>query len=712
MDLPCIEWQKRVQQKWNRLTPDQNQRFVSLLDIDEIFDFGLSQVSTEDTEFLSSISNRHPIRKDPEQATRCKEKGNASFKARDYTAASLLYSQGVCHASMSSEQLSLCYANRSAALFHLQLYKECLDNIDMALKHGYPGHLQHKLQSRRTQCLNHLPRQGAGVNDEGVFSGTGQAKLPDSRQHENRNGPVSCLSPRVSVCFSPEKGRHLVATEGIAAGEVIVTDCAYSCVLIPGMEGGGLFGTEEKICHLCLREGLSPLPCEGCCYARYCSEGCRRAAWEWHHRWECPIGAELRAAGVMSQLALRVGLKAGLEKVLKARGPTGDKDSSNQPVRDELCINNASSKTVPEKILPEEDSDGPSARYHGDCYLSIYHLQPHPGGHAPSLRYLWSITVATLCLQLSKTGPPTSWKRGGACENKELHGQVQEDKSGVRILELSLLGSVVLRHLLQLQCNAQAVSRLRDTGELSAVQSSQEEVLHCYGPHSSRMGLCERRRLLQEQYLFLCNCPACCREQGEGPAGGVGVATKGAHLLCGRCHGPVKQGSADGRGLCVCTRSSCGLRLSYSELDQKLQKVKVQLQQAVDLLETDKPDQSVRLLQKTASEAAVFLTETHPVQGQLADALARAYATMGEWQMAAAQLERSVVAICSQYGEDSIEVGRQLFKLAQLHFNGGCPGPSLSVIPRARRLLSLHSGPQCPEVQELQAMEDCLQGAL
>lgn len=43
---------------------------------------------------------------------------------------------------------------------------------------------------------------------------------------------------------------------------------------------------------------------------------------------------------------------------------------------------------------------------------------------------------------------------------------------------------------------------------------------------------------------------------------------------------------------------------------------------------------------------------------------------VGDWNNAASHLERSAVAIGSQYGEDSIELGQQLFKLAQLHFNG------------------------------------------
>lgn len=42
----------------------------------------------------------------------------------------------------------------------------------------------------------------------------------------------------------------------------------------------------------------------------------------------------------------------------------------------------------------------------------------------------------------------------------------------------------------------------------------------------------------------------------------------------------------------------------------------------------------------------------------------------GEWSLASSSLKRSIVAIQVQFGEDSIELGRQLFKLAQLHFNG------------------------------------------
>lgn len=41
-------------------------------------------------------------------------------------------------------------------------------------------------------------------------------------------------------------------------------------------------------------------------------------------------------------------------------------------------------------------------------------------------------------------------------------------------------------------------------------------------------------------------------------------------------------------------------------------------------------DEALRLLRQTQCQSGAMLTETHPLQGELADAMARADATMGE----------------------------------------------------------------------------------
>lgn len=41
-------------------------------------------------------------------------------------------------------------------------------------------------------------------------------------------------------------------------------------------------------------------------------------------------------------------------------------------------------------------------------------------------------------------------------------------------------------------------------------------------------------------------------------------------------------------------------------------------------------DEALRLLRRTQRQSGLILAETHPLQGELEDATARAYATMGE----------------------------------------------------------------------------------
>ncbi|XP_074529128.1 SET and MYND domain-containing protein 4 [Halichoeres trimaculatus] len=780
MDLPCMQWQDHVAQKWTGLDPGMKEHFLALIEIDDVFKCTLSLTTKDDLDILQSISAGHSVRKDTEQAAKWREKGNSSFKSRDYTSAALHYSQGICCASQSSEQLSLCYANRSAALYHLQHYQETLEDIDRALKNNYPSHLLHKLEERRTLCLKYLSLDQK-ANEDQHYPASENHKNPDRQTKASAEPQVSRICSQAALSFCSEKGRHLVAKERIAAGEVLLHDRAYSCVLIPGMEEvqptgrkqdtreGVLFGTEHRRCHRCLAVTLCPVPCDGCSYSRYCSTSCQRDAWEEHHCWECSLGADLMVMGVMSQLALRVTLKSGLQNIQMANEPMIDKSTKPEP----SCIN-------------QHDA---STSHYGNSYLSVFHLLHHLNHHSPSVRFLSAVTAATLYLKLSKIGtPPAPFSRPLEA-NRQPPNKMGDGENMTE--ELWMLGSAVLRHILQLRCNAQAVYTLQDTGTLkSTVQSSREiriataifptlsllnhsccpntslvfntgisadpseaelstdlgrreaeyrgsscgvtatiratgviatgqEILHCYGPHSCRMAVKARQHLLQEQYFFLCQCEACTLQQREEEEGskegrqqltGYKRSLHQAGLLCGKCKGPLNKSTEDGKKGFVCSLSSCGHHISSSEVSRRLQEIRIDLEKAVDLMERDIPDEALKLLKRTHCLSELVLAETHPLHGELEDATARAYATMGDWSRAAFHLEQSATAISSQYGEDSIEVGRQLFKLTQLHFNGGARGPALSIIPKVRRLLCLHCGPQCYELQELQVMEDCLRG--
>lgn len=263
--------------------------------------------------------------------------------------------------------------------------------------------------------------------------------------------------------FSPEEGRHLVAVERISAGQVILEERAYSCVLIPSMKRGepgaetGPFGTEHRRCHRCLTETLCAVPCEGCSYSRYCSAGCKNDAWEEHHRWECPLHADLTGMGVMAQLALRVALKAGLENVRVAQ----------ETVRDH---NTKSERRFSIRESERCQTPHPAGLISSDSYLNVFHLLHHLDCQSPGVRFLCAVTIAALYRKLCSTGPPpASWDfRAPAGATGRLPGGADvEDRTTEWSSELWLLGSTALRHMLQLRCNAQAILALQDTGNAS-----------------------------------------------------------------------------------------------------------------------------------------------------------------------------------------------------------------------------------------------------
>ncbi|XP_063058649.1 SET and MYND domain-containing protein 4 [Engraulis encrasicolus] len=846
MDLPCPDWIKHAEQIWSRLYPDQKKTFSTQLDIDEMFDFGQSHTTPDDVRIMSDIGRTTPVQKCAQSALTLRERGNGSFKKKDYTSAVLHYTQGVCHAPGDSEQLALCYANRSAALFHLRRYQECLEDISRALEHGYPSHLQPKLLSRRAQCQACLPSHQPG--QDGASTTLHSPTLtPTSTPSSNSRPQTQGSQPHassplmgLSLRFSPEKGRHLVVVEGRRAGEVLLEDQAFSCVLIPGegLRGGqeqgddrgvgmGLrkgaggakketFGTEERCCHRCLRPSLCLVPCPGCSYTRYCHRPCQQQAWKEHHRWECPLGAELRAAGVLAQLALRVALKAGLQRVQRARDTQQQRETrrqSDQEVleesKDDIGRGNTSGPHTQEVCGNGKDSIGkgntcgtdtttsplacvqagsstlpaheptmtydPSMGCHGDMYQRVYSLLPHVEGHPASLRFLYAVTMATLFQALRQAGPPPPSWGGGDCNMSDgcsVQSAGEDGACDAWRPELSMLGATALRHLLQLRANAQAIitERVADNSSDAAVQASQEvrlgtaifptlsllnhacrpntslafdpccrgnssegtsphlvsspdssvtgvsvtvrasrdlrdgeELLHCYGPHCSRMEVQERQRLLLDQYMFTCQCEACLQDL-QSPAEGLSAKS---HYKCPKC-AKALQAKA---GMYVCVHKGCSGQVSREQLEGILRTLKALLDQALELLDMDQPDEALPFLHEAMNKARRHLLDTHRLHGQLSDASARAYASMGMWSEAASHLRVSVESVRGQFGEDSVELGQQLFKLTQLHFNGGQAGPALCVLAEARRVLSLHRHTHSEELQELQAMEDCLRGS-
>ncbi|XP_066119160.1 SET and MYND domain-containing protein 4 isoform X3 [Saccopteryx bilineata] len=760
MDLPVDEWKSYILQKWS-LLPESIQ--VTICTAETLSDI-----------FLHSSSL-------------LQEEGNKKFQEKDYMGATLLYSKGISHSRPNSEDISLCYANRSAALFHLGQYETCLKDILRAQMHGYPERLQPKMMLRKAECLVTLGRlqeasqvisdlernvavkqtlaasqfqiqQGTlcrlkmKVQEKENLTESSPAVLTNAFEEMNlreENEQISSASSSVGLCTDPLKGRCLIATKDILPGELLVKEDAFVSVLNPGEMPPLHYGLDSKwdtrvangdlYCHQCLKHTLATVPCDRCSYAKYCSLECMQQAWEHYHSIECSLGGLLLALGVFCHIALRSTLLARFEDAGQVIRKLCDEVSNKDialPESENLVQTfsydlggeiEKNGKTV-ETPIPGCDING----IYKNNYNAVFNLLPHTKNHSPEHKFLCALSVSALCRQLEAAHLQTSLKSS------------QPEAAAVPAMcqELHIWGVAMLRHMLQLQCNAQAITAIQQTGSkenmvtdsrqvrlatgifpvvsllnhscspntsvsfvstVATIRASQpigkgQEILHCYGPHESRMSVAERQQKLRSQYFFDCSCLACQTEKRVRAAGPRWEA-----FCCNSCRELMQ-----GDDVLSCGNASCAEAVSRDRLVSRLQDLQKQIAMAQKLLGNGKLERAVQLLLGCQRDATSFLSAEHRVVGEIEDSLAQAYAALGDWQKSATHLQKSLRVVEVRHGPSSVEMGHELFKLAQIFFNGFAIPEALSTIQKAEKLLLMHCGPRNDEIQELQEMKSCL----
>ncbi|KAM6463189.1 SET and MYND domain-containing protein 4 isoform 2-T2 [Liasis olivaceus] len=612
MALPAEEWRARVRRRWASLPAPRRAELSRPRPLREAFLLAAALLRSEDEECLRRLARRLAVQKDPRLAGACKQEGNRRFRAGEHRAAAALYSRALSHTEAGSPEMAICYANRSAALFHLGQFEICLEDIGRAQQVGScPEKLLPKILLRKAECLLSLGRlqeaaetlhcveermsadqrpeaarrrlllgqldqlRARACKESGALdhlpAAPGQVQLGPEPWEESSS--VSGASVSVSLNFSTRKGRHLVAAEDIPAGKLLVREEAFVSVLCPGesllLEGSaqtlqdGQLANTDLHCHHCLHPLLASVPCQGCSYSKYCSPACAQLAWRSYHGRECALGGLLLALGVFCHVAFRAVLVAGFAevKVLVAESQ-GDGAAGSAA---------AAAAEKGSCHIPGCEANG---RYSGS-YRAVFSLLPHVDQHSPSLRFLCSLSVAALCKELGDAGLET-WISGEAVKGER---QAAEEASA----GLQVLGEAMLRHLLQLQCNAQAVTALHPSGPEDGLVASSgqvrlatglfptlsllnhscdpntsvvftgstaevralrpipegQELLHCYGPHRCRMGAAERRRRLLAQYFFECQCQACLEELQPGPPSEASAPSVSL-FCCPACQMPVQ----------------------------------------------------------------------------------------------------------------------------------------------------------------------------
>lgn len=290
-----------------------------------------------------------------------------------------------------------------------------------------------------------------------------------------KNEQISSATSSVNLCSDPLKGRYLIATKDILPGELLVREDAFVSVLNPGEMPPLHYGLDSKwdtrvtngdlYCHRCLKRALATVPCDGCSYAKYCSQECMQQAWDLYHSIECSLGGLLLTLGVFCHIALRSTLLARFEDVgkviRKLRGDISNKDiclpeSKNlvQTFSDDLGGESEKNDKTVETSIPGCDING---KYENN-YNAVFNLLPHTEKHSPEHKFLCALSVSALCRQLE----------AASLQTLTTGSKPSQPKAAVApalCQELHIWGVAMLRHMLQLQCNAQAITTIQQTGE-------------------------------------------------------------------------------------------------------------------------------------------------------------------------------------------------------------------------------------------------------
>ncbi|KAJ3645435.1 hypothetical protein Zmor_023093 [Zophobas morio] len=239
-----------------------------------------------------------------------RERGNEAFGEGGYRLALERYTASLA-AAKGPGFLALAFANRSACLYKLGRFQECLTDIERAFANNYPERLKPKLIERRKNAEKLL---ASSKPPQPYHEDT-----PEFAEFE-KHPKIQCAKNCVEIKRNDEFGRHVVATRDITIGEILCVENPYAIIL-----------TDDPLIHcaMCLELCYNTIPCDNCLFLLFCSEECKNKANSTFHKYECPILASLVDCGIRDTelVALRVAISArGDYESLSSPNPNVDEE--------------------------------------------------------------------------------------------------------------------------------------------------------------------------------------------------------------------------------------------------------------------------------------------------------------------------------------------------------------------------------------------------
>ncbi|CAL4058712.1 unnamed protein product [Meganyctiphanes norvegica] len=236
------------------------------------------------------------------------------------------------------DTLSLAYASRAYVLFKLKQYDICLKDINRAMENGTPNSVIREIFDMKRKCMMILQKQqddnmkksmdllenmkSSGFSSEeylktmkGFMEQCYENKDPSTTKSFSQsekmykaamemtetellfayknplppkivesNPSIPCFSSAIKVQWTPERGRHLIASRDIKPGEVLAVEKAYMWTIDTQNPL-----TMMNFCSTCLGRCAAPLPCPQCSKVVFCSDTCRSTGLSTFHKIECHL---------------------------------------------------------------------------------------------------------------------------------------------------------------------------------------------------------------------------------------------------------------------------------------------------------------------------------------------------------------------------------------------------------------------------------------
>ncbi|XP_076450238.1 protein-lysine N-methyltransferase SMYD4-like [Babylonia areolata] len=711
-------------------------------------------------------------RKDSKQATLHKQEGNKLFLAqkdknalRAYTR-SMQYAPGQRQKGDEGTHLAVAYGNRSAVLFRLHKYQDCLTDIERALAEGIAKQSKPKLLVRQCLCyarlgqrekamaaqqaivsLQHddddkttqyLEREMVKIKQE-IESISASLEGPgcDARPSEEAAAHVSYsansvlvqASSAVEMKVSASQGRFLQATRDIKAGDTLIVERPFAAVLLPPH-----YDTHCLHCFGALPD--NPVGCGQCSGVLYCSEGCRDISWATYHHVECRYQDLLHSVGI-AHLSLRIVLTMGLPSLLDFLDRREERES-----------------LVPEAI-PGVTQEG---RYERN-YLSVFDLMTHTDDMVIDDLFQYSLTASLLLGILIHSGwfglrqpPPTG---SGSCKNMESDnltaflegGSLFSGGGSSQLCEerVFAVGGALLRHVQQLVCNAHAITALHGTrvseeGLHLVETQSQVRIATAIYPTASLMNhSCDPTIISSFQKdllvvksvkdvdrggeIFNCYGPHCkrmrrgerqqalksqyffdCACQACVDSQDTPLAAQG--LRCPECGGTVVLEHE----VTVCP--SCHAAIDMSSVLSLLESADSHFMAGAKYLELGLHAEALERFQECLKVRSRMMSPDNHDLGQVHDAVAQCLASTGCYKEAADHLAKSVAVTEAVFGAHSVETARELHKMAEVQIHAGRPREALTSATRALDTASKLCCQTDDWVQELLCLKTALTGII